>query len=626
MKGKILNSKESVLAIGSPETGGFSAYQKYADTAIKLISTGDYPHAYGFDYFNPVQSSVYHHRANPNNMIIAANTSAGKTIAAELLIDATLQKNQRVIYLSPLKALTEEKYSEWKNRYPDQSIVILTGDHELSPEVYEKLWASRIIVMTSEMMDSRTRKFHSEKNYWMNEVGLVIVDEAHILTTSRGDAVETSLMRFTSHCPGARILFLSATMPNVKSLGYWLTSLNRKETDIIQLNWRPVELQIHCVEYLDVIKQNGHFDYWATEYKKIQIAMKLVLSKPDEKFLVFVHSKKIGYLLLKQLKEFGVHANFHNADLDHRERREIEKSFADQENGIRVLVSTSTTAWGVNLPARNVVIVGIHRGFNDVDELDIIQMAGRAGRYGIDDEGHVFLVLPYGSSNLWQDIFNNPRPVTSVLNNRRKLTFHVLAEIYRKVIKTEPDLFNWYERSLAFRQGIRPFSKKEAKEVLQELKRMNMIYEKEFHLQTTRLGIISAIMYYPPKDIYAWYKNFRSLFSNNLPYDDITMAWALGNIPSNKSYIPKDFEPLKNDWRCKLKRFYFQFDIDTVLHIEATYNCLKRIKAKGRIQSKMRGIRSDAQRMINTLRMIDKTYAFWNKDLIWESLESKLAP
>ena len=61
--------------------------------------------------------------------------------------------------------------------------------------------------MTSEMLDCRTRKFDTEANLWMNAVGLVVVDEAHILTMPRGDAVEVGLMRFTRCCPGARIAF-----------------------------------------------------------------------------------------------------------------------------------------------------------------------------------------------------------------------------------------------------------------------------------------------------------------------------------------------------------------------------------------------------------------------------------
>ena len=590
-----------------------------------LISTSEYPHyIYPFEHFNPVQSLVYHKKDNPNNMIIAANTSAGKTIAAELLIDSTLQKKQRVIYLSPLKALTEEKYSEWQKRYPGETITIMTGDYVLGPETTRALWASRIIVMTSEMMDSRTRKFDSERNYWMKEVGLVVVDESHILTTSRGDAVETGIMRFARHCPQARIVFLSATMPNVNDLGDWLTSLNGKKTDIIESNWRPVKLQIHPVEYTEIKKPNGHCDYEQTEQKKIQMAIDLVLSKPDEKFLVFVHAIDTGELILRKLKEIGINASFHNANLNWSERQQIEKSFADRDHGIRILVSTSTIAWGVNLPARNVVIVGVHRGITPVDELNIIQMAGRAGRLKYDTEGHVFMILPHGSADYWIGKFKNPRPVTSVLKNRRKLAFHVLAEIHRNSIKTESDLVNWYERSLAFRQEAQKFSEKEAKWILQDLKRLNMIYSKSSKLKTTSSGNLSAIMYYPPYDVHAWYRNFKSVFRNNLASNDIALAWAIGTVPSNKKYVPKKLRHLKYDWSQRLNELNLLFIPDTVLHLEAAHKCLTGVKGRGRINSLMYAIRADAQRLLMTLRMMDKTHAYWQQGYFWDYLEKKI--
>jgi superfamily II helicase len=460
-------------------------------------------------------------------MIIAANTSAGKTIAAELLIDATLKKGQRVIYLSPLKTLTEEKYTEWQIRYQKETIAIMTGDYILTTDKLNELLASRIIVMTSEMMDSRTRKFESEKNHWMKEVGLVVVDESHILTTSRGDAVETGIMRFTLHCPEARILFLSATMPNVKELGDWLTSL--------------------------------------------------------------------------------------------------ERSFKDRDNGIRVLVSTSTNAWGVNLPARNVVIVGVHRGFEKVDELNIIQMAGRAGRYNIDTEGHVYLIVPAGEADYWTGIFSNPRPVRSVLNDHQKLAFHVLAEIYRKAITTEADLFSWYERSLAFRQGRVPFSRIEAEAVFHDLKQRKMIRDKNGRLQITGLGLTSAVMYYSPYDIDAWYKNFCSAFANNLETNEEVVAWAIGTIPRYSSYVPREYKTLIDRWKSTFQGCGFYFDEKAVLSLEAVYNCLNNQKATGALRSKMVEIKNDAQRIIIALRMIDERYAHWNQTSFWKDLESKFA-
>jgi replicative superfamily II helicase len=593
--------------------------------SVERIATINYPDfKYSFPYFNPVQSLVLPKRDNPNNMIIGANTSAGKTIAAELIIDSTLKKNERVIYLSPLKALTEEKYKDWQKRYPGEYITIMTSDYELDSTVKKALWASRIIVMTSEMMDSRTRKFESERNFWMKEVGLVVVDESHILTTDRGDAVETGIMRYTRHCPQARIVFLSATMPNVHELGDWLTSLNGKKTDIIESDYRPVKLQLHPREYSDIKNANGHSDYDQTEQIKAQLAVDLVLKKPEEKFLVFVHAIDTGDLIIKKLKEIGIKASFHNAKLKRSKRQQIEKSFTDLEKGIRVMVSTSTVAWGVNLPARNVVIVGVHRGFFEVDELHIIQMAGRAGRPQFDKEGHVYFILPRGKKEYWMGKFNNPKPVTSELKNTRKLAFHVLAEIQRDSIQTQSDLIKWYERSLASRQETRKFSEKDATWILGELKRLNMIDKGYSKLKATRFGNLSAIMYYSPYDIRDWYKNFQKVFRNNLESNDIALAWAIGTIFSNKKYVPKKLRHLKYDWSLRLNELDLYLKPDTVLHLEAAYNCLTGREGSGRIKKLMYAIRADAGRMLTTLRKMDKTYAYWHRDYFWNHLEEKI--
>lgn len=593
---------------------------------LEQVPTAGYPYPYPFDYFNPVQSRVLHLKDRPTNVIVAANTSAGKTVAAELLIDTALAQGRRAIYLSPLKALTEEKYTEWQSRYSNEKITILTGDYELSPETAETLRHSTIVVMTSEMMDSRSRKFHAERNEWMQDVGIVVVDESHILSTSRGDAVETGIMRFTSLCPDARIVFLSATMSNADQLAQWLTALNGKQTDVVQSAYRPVPLQMHYYEYDPATGGDGKKTYRATETQKIQMAVDLVLSKPDEKFLVFVHAKTTGRKLAGVLQKAGISTAFHNADLRLGTRRKHEASFRDRDNGLRVLVSTSTMAWGVNLPARNVVIVGVHRGLAEVDELDIIQMSGRAGRYNIDTEGHVHLILPPGTSDRWRDIFENPRPVISVLANRDKLAFHVLAEIQNQAITTEAALIRWYGRSLTALQKTAAFTAEEARAVLMDLKKMKMIVEDAEGYSIAPLGRVSALLYFRPDDVFAWYKNFARIIEESRATHADAAAWALADIPSNRGdYLPGDLQYLEQHWREALSFLNKPLNCGAVFWIQAVSNCLEDIPAEGTMASKMWAFRNDAPRIINALRMIDQTWAHWHYETFWDFLEGRLA-
>ena len=575
------------------------------------------PHKYKFDKFNPVQSEVMNHRTEDKNMIIGANTSAGKTVCAELLMDHVLDKGERVIYLSPLKSLTQEKYEDWMKRFPDEQITILTGDYVLSEKIKSALKNSNIIVMTSEMCDSRTRKMKSEKNFWLNEVGLVVVDESHILTTNRGHAVETGIMRFCSINNKARVLFLSATMPNVKQLGEWLTTLNGKESTIVYSTWRPVELQIKYKEYVVAINGRGREDYWATQNNKMKMALDVVLSKPDEKFLVFCHDKGTGRKMVAQLNKLGINTVFHNADLDLADRLDIERSFEDRDNGIRVLVSTSTLAWGRNLPARNVVVVGVHRGLTPVDELDVIQMAGRAGRYGIDDAGFVYLIIPQGSTNNWVDTFKNPRPVDSVLNERHILAFHVLAEVHNRVIRDVGELMSWYNRSLSGYQRVKPFERVDAYALVDDLFEMEMLTGDGNSIAVTNLGKVSAWLYFSPYDVFAWYKNFDKVF--NMEMSDENLAWAIGDIPSNNlGYVRRDLQTEADGWKSMLSGRGIRAS-DAIMSVVGAYNCLIGKSDKATDPFK-REIMYDIPRKCNAFSLIDSMYAKWDKKDFWKVL------
>ncbi len=607
---------------------------------MELLPTSDYP--YKFPTFNPVQTLTYPFRAEDTNLVIGANTSAGKTVCAELLMEETLKAGKRVIYLSPLKSLTQEKYDDWKSRFSQYKITILTGDYTLSEEKKAELSQSRIIVMTSEMADSRTRRMETEKNYWLKEVGLVIVDETHILSTNRGHAVESGIMRFTSINRNARIVFLSATMPNVDQLGAWLTSLNGKPSRVIFSTWRPVTLQIHYCEY-DAYKDRwGKESYQAALVAKKEMAIRIIKSKPGEKFLVFTHDKGTGNSLVKMLKEEGIDALFHNADLDLDERLETEQAFSKREGGLRVLVSTSTLAWGRNLPARNVVIVGIHRGIQEVDELDIIQMAGRAGRYGIDDEGHVYLIIPEGTSEAWEEIFKNPRPVSSVLKTHQVLAFHVLAEIQNQIVTDPKSLLKWYTRSLAYLQG-EEFTEEDAKGLLDDLEKMEMLINKTTYYALTGLGKVSGWLYYSPYDVYGWYQNFKLLFGPVDPpavptailgelidtsvkpiIDDLSIAWALTDIPSNNwGYIPRDIGPEAEDMSWKLRNRGIQAS-DAIHFSVAAHKLLTGQEMVGGLKANARAIRYDVRRIAEALNLIDHMYGHWGKKEFWKVIPVRI--
>lgn len=537
---------------------------------------------------------------------------------------------KKIIYTSPLKSLSSEKFMDWQKRFPTRKIIMLTGDTLFNQTVRDQQMTecnnADIIICTSELLDSCTRRRGNPEKYnWLKRIGLLIVDESHILSTSRGHAVETGIMRFTKINPNARILFLSATMPNCPELGEWLTGLNNKPSTIIYNTWRPVILQMHYEEYSLSFNNWGREDYWSSQNSKRDRAVEIAMSKSNEKFLIFCHDKATGRDIVKRLREANEEAVFHNADLDLSERLEVEKKFQDRTNGIRVLVSTSTLAWGRNLPARNVIIVGVHRGINEVDQLDIIQMAGRAGRYGIDDEGHVYLIIPEGTIGAWTYTFANPRPVTSVLNDHQVLAFHVLAEIETKEITSLQRLMKWYERSLAFRQGTNPFTDIDAEVLMKDLEKMEMIGYSGINPFITNLGKVSAWLYYSPYDVYAWYRNFSKIQGQNR--EDLLLAWAIGDIPSNDpGWIGKDIQADVDEIKWSLRNRGIQCSnaAGTVL---AIYHALKGIDQEnenGMIKTLRRGIIFDIDRIIQALSLIDGMYAKWNRESLWQTLPMRI--
>ena len=405
-----------------------------ADTS-ELASTNGYP--YKFEHFNPVQTAMLPYRATDCNVLISAATSAGKTICAEIIMDEVLRAGMRVVYLSPLKALTREKYEDWQERYSEEKISILTGDFTLTDKRKAELHKASIIVMTSEMADSRTRRMLAEKNFWLREVGVIVVDESHIITTERGHAVESGLMRFTSINKKARVVLLSATMKNTEELGSWLTKMNGKPTQIIASEWRPVDLYLHLQEYVPIVNSHGGEDHLATRDVKIGWAVKLVAKKPNEKFLIFVHDKSSGREIVRRINsEAGTTvAKFHNADLELHERIEVEDSFEKRDGGLRILVSTSTLAWG---SVAEGTLIRMKNGSNK--KVESIRCGDEILSYNEKLDGtevdFVSAIVPYEPANEYRITLKDG----SVLTVDGKHPFYVRTDSEGLVIKKAQDL------------------------------------------------------------------------------------------------------------------------------------------------------------------------------------------
>jgi helicase len=298
-----------------------------------------------FEHFNKAQEAVVPFLDKDVNLIIAFNTSVGKTALAECAFGYHLKRanGTKVIYTSPYKSISEEKYASW-SKNPQfgkkYKFKLDTSDYSSTIEDFEK---SRIMIMTTESLDAKTRS-KSHWN-WLREVECIVIDEAHMLGIERrGSKLEAFMMRITKINPSIRIILLSATMTNSLEMAKWVKKLNGKETKHIKSSWRPcvMDVSYHAFDYCDG---------YSREDKKINMVFELIKDYHDEKLVIFVHSKVTGSNIIKKIvsSKLQIKCAFHNGSLSKSKKKEIEEKFKDPNSGLNVLVSTSTLSAGVNL-------------------------------------------------------------------------------------------------------------------------------------------------------------------------------------------------------------------------------------------------------------------------------------
>jgi len=600
---------------------------------LSLVPTSYFPHGkYPFDKFNQVQSRVFEVYDKDCNCVIAAPTSVGKTICAEMFMsDEVRNRKGKVIYLAPLKALAKEKIDDWASSnsvFNDLKISICTGDYRLTDSRKKELEEANIIIMTSEMLNSRCRNLYSENNEFLKDCNTLIVDESHLLTVpNRGDHLEVGLMKYAKIAKNPRIVFLSATMPNVDQIANWIgCSLVKKDTYLIESDYRPCPLEIHYEEY----ESADYYDL--TEDYKVSKAIDIVRNYPEDKFLIFVHSKVTGESICSSLKERNIECEFHSADLDKNKRHEVEQKF--KNGSLRIIVATSTLAWGLNMPARRVIITGVHRGRTEVETYDIFQMAGRAGRPGYDPRGDVHILIPDKDSYYHIDRLSEPKNIESQLlsyvgeeeNPRHKtLAFHIVSEIHHGQITNIKELHTWYEQSLAYFQ-YHELDEFTADKTLDLLLTNGIIKDTNGKYEVTSIGKVSSILYYNPFDVADLRRNFREIFLNNQQDNDLSVSLALGNVDSIRmGYVTKAEKEEMDHFSNYVRKAYGERFIDSSIKGAYVYHCLLRGENLGPFAAIGRTLQMDFDRLVSVLNMLDSLAAKWNGRTFFSEMALRVA-
>ena len=177
---------------------------------------------------DPFQAEAVSYIENEESVLVAAHTSAGKTAVAEYAIAKSLKNGQRVIYTSPIKALSNQKYRDLEEEFGD--VGLMTGDMTINP-------SATCLIMTTEIL----RNMLYRGSEVMREVAWVIYDEVHYMRDKeRGVVWEESIILLPHK---VRFVFLSATIPNAKEFVGWVAKTHHQPCHVVYTDYRPVPLQ-----------------------------------------------------------------------------------------------------------------------------------------------------------------------------------------------------------------------------------------------------------------------------------------------------------------------------------------------------------------------------------------------
>ena len=455
--------------------------------------------------YDPFQKEAMDYISQGYSVIVSAPTGAGKTVIAEHVIEECLQKGEKVIYTAPIKALSNQKFREFEKQSPDK-VGILTGDVTINPQ-------APVLIMTTEIFRNKIL----EKESSLKSYSWIIFDEIHYLDDyERGSVWEESLIFFPDHM---KFLGLSATIPNIDELARWIEGLHKRPIKVVKENKRPVPLHIffQCQgEIYDdlskVIKhgfkssdlthyQGGKLPHYARlrpnkagsliQYLQEQellpciyfaFSRRLTESLAGElnglNFLNSEESQKIKNLYAGLCERFDLIGEpraaelepliargiaYHHAGMLPTLKEVVERLFTSRL--LKVIFTTETFALGINMPARTVIFDELRKfygyAFASLKTRDFYQMAGRAGRRGIDKEGFVFArVNPHdvAPQELQRIIYGQPEKVESQFNASYATLLNLYQHHGEKLYQIYPQSFHHYQ--------VRPFLHRQALDLL----------------------------------------------------------------------------------------------------------------------------------------------------------------
>jgi helicase len=392
----------------------------------------------------PLQASAVtkHGLLDGTSLIISAPTSSGKTFCGEMAAAASLFKRKKVVFLVPLKAIAEEKYSDFRDKYSDLGIkvVISTRDRQEDDRAVER-GSFDLAIMIYEKFNQLLIKNMDV----LKLISLLVVDELQMIADpSRGAVLELALTKVKGSKYSPQILGLSAVLRDVDHLSTWLGCrlLFEKSRPVELLQGVLLDGKLHFRKYnsgeegtdelVALESEQSHEILFANLEKLLEKGEQVLIflkSKADCEKGAFLFSERVNLAsssgaieALSELENTTLKERlnlclqkgiaFHNADLTFDERRVVERFYLEGE--IRVIFSTTTLALGINLPAKTVFIEtqkfekGEYSGrpvMLPISWSEYENMSGRAGRFGLQKDFGRSIIIAQNSFQfdaLWE--------------------------------------------------------------------------------------------------------------------------------------------------------------------------------------------------------------------------------
>ena len=385
---------------------------------------------------DPFQEEAIKAIERHDSVVVSAPTGSGKTLIGDYIIDKHKGDTTRIFYTAPIKALSNQKYRDFCKEYGEHNIGLMTGDVVINPN-------AKVIIMTTEIYRNMAVSHDPD----LENVAYVIFDEIHYINDiERGYVWEESVIYSSEK---VRFLCLSATIPNAQEFSDWIAAIKKHNVQTVVSDKRNVplkhlfydyELGITSLEKIKEAKEIPQYRHVVRSKKgprekapepnhthlikdlgpekipclffsfsrkdceiKARELAKLNLFKKNSRILEMFNSRlqdappEINRLastrIMKETIPQGI--AFHHAGLLPIVKQAVEELFG--EGLINVLYTTETFAVGINMPAKTVCFNSLRKydgsNFRALNTKEYFQIAGRAGRRGIDLIGYVVSMI-----------------------------------------------------------------------------------------------------------------------------------------------------------------------------------------------------------------------------------------